>query len=137
MLLYGVLVAILVGCTVYVLLPLKLKLYYILDNAHLATEHPEGTFGGMTCPHDDSELTQIVLINYRPDVKDAAWRFAFYCVTEDIFWICDYPGGIGEASWYGPFKAHLRWTNLLAICGATISGTALVLIVFRKTRHKR
>ena len=137
MLLYGALVAILIGCTVYVLLPLKVKLYYTLDDAHLATEQPKGTFANMTCPYDDSQLTEIVIINYSPNVVDAAWRSAFYCVTEDIFWIHDYPGGISQASWYGPFKGHLKWTNSLAICGAAISGMALLLIAFTKTWHKR
>jgi len=56
--------------------------------------------------------------------------------VEDIFWIHDYPGGIGEARWYGPFKGHLKWTNSLTICGATISGIALVLIALRKTLYK-
>lgn len=136
MLLYGALVAILVGCTVYVLLPIKLKLSYILDDAHLTTEQPEGTFGNMTCPHDGSELAQIVIIHY-PDAVDAPWRSAYYCGAEDIFWIYDYRGGIGKASWYGPFKAYLRWTNSLTICGAAISGIALVITAFRKTRDKQ
>ena len=136
-LLYGALVATLIGCTVYVLLPFKLKLSYILDDAHLATELPEGTFANMICPNDGSELTQTAIIRYSSDVTDAPWRFAYYCGVEDIFWICNYPGGIGEARWYGPFNAYVKWTNLLAICGAAISGTALLLIALRKTQHKR
>jgi len=134
-LLYGVLVAILVGCTLYVLLPSKLKLYYILDNAHLATERPDGTFRSMLCPHDDSELAQIAIIHHS-NIVDAPWRYAFYCEIEDIFWINNYQGGISEARWYGPFKGHLKWTNSLTICGSTLSGIALVLIVLKKTLYK-
>ena len=90
----------------------------------------------MTCPHDRSELTQIVLIYY-PDVVDAPWRAAYYCKLEDLFWIYDYRGGIDKISWYEPFKGYLRWTNPLMICGAAISGMALILIAFKKIRHKR
>jgi len=136
MLLYGALVATLVGCTVYVLLPPKLKLYYILDDAHLATEPPEGTFVNMTCPHDGSELAQIVIIHYL-NGADLPWRSAYYCEVEDIFWICDYRGGIDKISWYGAFKGYLGWTNSLTMCGAVISGIALVVIAFKKTRHKQ
>lgn len=135
-LLYGALTAALIGCTVYVLLPFKLKLSYILDDAHLATELPKGTFARMICPNDGSELTQTVIIHSFSDVRDAAWRVVYYCGVEDIFWICNYPGGIGEARWYGPFNAYLRWTNLSAICSAALSGTALVLIALRKTFYK-
>lgn len=88
---------------VYLILPRTLKLAYVLDSAHLATTHPEGTFANMTCPYDGSTLTQIVII--QGEGADAGWRAAFICETEGIFWIVEYRGGVDKISWYGPFGA--------------------------------
>jgi len=85
-LLYGILIIIIVVCMVYLLLPPLLKLSYVLDDAHLASIHPEGVFPSFTCPLDGSELRQMVIISR--SVLNVAWeRSAFYCEVEDIFWI--------------------------------------------------
>jgi hypothetical protein len=117
----------LTACVVYLILPLSLKLVYVLDVAHLAVILPEGTFANMTCPYDGSTLTRIVII--QEEGADFPWRAAYVCETESIFWIADYRGAVGKIPWYGPFETSWNKTNLLATIGAVISGTFLIAVL--------
>jgi len=129
-LLYGTLAIILVISTAYLLLPPQLKLSYVVDDAHLAEVEPQGTWSNMTCPQCGSQLERIV-IDPDSQMPDDAWRYAYYCRREDIFWIADCPG-FYFAGWYGPFDAHLRLTNTVAIGLVIVSGVALILLAIRE-----
>lgn len=130
-LLYGILTVVLVVSMAYLLLPPRLKLSYVIDEAHLAKTEPQGTWSNMTCPQCGSQLEEIVIIPADPQIMDKPWRVACYCRQEDIFWVYDFPGGISYSRWYGPFDAHLRLTNAVAISIVIISGVALVLLAIR------
>ena len=91
-LLYGIPAVVLVISTAYLLLPPQLKLFYVLDDAHLAEAEPQGTFSNMTCPQCGSQLESIVIDPQDPQAIDEPWRTAVYCTQEDIFWVEDMPG---------------------------------------------
>lgn len=126
-LLYGVLTAALVIYMAYLLFPPQRKLFYIIDDDHFTEAQPQGTWSNMTCPQCGSQLEQIVIDPADPQKCDDSWRFAYYCREEDLFWVADMPG-IFFAGWYGPFDAHLRLTNAIAIFILISSGAALVLL---------
>jgi hypothetical protein len=84
MLLYSTFITFLFLSMVYPLLPSRLKLSYLIDNTHVAEKEPQGTWLNMTCPQCKSPLEKIVI--YNSEHTDAAWRFAFYCRRDDIFW---------------------------------------------------
>ncbi len=128
-LLYGIPTLALVISTVYLLLPSQLKLSYVLDDVYLAETEPQGTWSNLTCPQCGSQLEEIGI---RPSHKvDEAWRYVYYCRQEDIFWVWDFPGGIGSPSWYGPFNAHWKLTNAVAFTIVIICGVAIVLLAIR------
>jgi len=127
--LYGTPAIVLVISTVYLLLPPQLKLSYVLDDIHLAETEPQGTWSNLTCPQCGSQLEEIGI---KPSHKvDAAWRYAYYCRQEDVFWVFDFLGGIGYARWYGPFNAHWKLTNTVAFTIVVISGVAIVVLTIR------
>jgi hypothetical protein len=128
-LLYGTLTAFLVFSIVYLILPPQLKLSYLIGYPHLAKAEPQGTWVNMTCPQCEFQLEGIVI--YTSQHIDAPWRVAFYCRHEDIFWIYDFPGGIGYARWYGPFKAYWKITSTAAISVTIISGVTIVSMIIR------
>jgi hypothetical protein len=134
MLLVTVLGGILVACIGYLVLPRSLKLVYVLDSAHAATTHPDGISANTTCPRDGSTLTRIVLVD-EEDGPDAAWRVAFVCETECVFWVFDCWGGVGKAAWYGPFDETWDETNGIAALVAALSGIALFVVLVR-TVHR-
>ena len=117
--------------TVYLLFPHQLKLSYVIDDAHLSEVDLQGTWSNMTCPQCGSQLEGIVIDPDDPQMIDEAWRFAYYCRQEDIFWVCNFPGGISSPRWYGPFNAYWKSTNPVAISIVIISGVALVLLAIR------
>lgn len=128
--LYGILTAVLVFSTVYLLLPPQTKLSYVLDDAHLAEAEPQGTWSNMTCPQCGSKLERIVIDPADPQIMDEPWRYAAYCRQEDIFWVAEMPG-FYFAGWYGPFNAHWKLTNAVAFTIVIICGVAIVLLVIR------
>ena len=131
MLLYGILAAVLVISTAYLLLPPQLKLFYVLDDAHLAEAKPQGIGSNMTCPQCGSQLERIVIDPSDPRMADEPWRYAYYCREEDVFWVADMPG-LYFAGWYGPFDAHLfGLRNTVAMYLVIISGVALILLAIR------
>jgi hypothetical protein len=129
-LLYGTLAAFLVLSVVYLLLPSRLKLSYVIDSVHVAKMEPQGTWVSMTCPQCGSQLERIVI--YTSEYTDAAWRFAFYCGQEDVFWVYDFPGGTSESRVYGPFNAYWKITDAAAIGIIIICSVTLVLMIARK-----
>jgi hypothetical protein len=129
MLFYGTFTTFIVLSTVYLLLPSQLKLSYIIDNTHIAKIEPQGTWLNMTCPQCKSKLEKIGI--YTSEDTDAAWRVAFYCRQDDIFWVYDFPGGISESRWYGPFSAYWKITDTAAIGIIIISSVIIVLMVTR------
>jgi hypothetical protein len=128
-LLYGALTVFLVLSMVYVLLPARLKLFYVIDDTYIAKVGPQGTLVNMTCPLCKSQLEEIVI--YTSQHIDGGWRYAFYCRQEDIFWVYDFAGGISYPTWYGPFSAYWKITDTAAISIAIISSVILVLMVTR------
>jgi len=89
----------------------------------------------MTCPQCKSPLEKIVI--YTSEHTDAAWRFAFYCRQDDIFWVYDFPGGISESRWYGPFNAYWKITNATDIGIIIISCLIIVVMVNRDKRYMK
>ena len=78
---------------------------YILEEADKITDSekkPRGTWSDLKSPNDDSELEEITIDPYDPEIDDEPWRLAAYSNNENIFWIADMPGFI--LSWYGPFE---------------------------------
>lgn len=133
---YGIVTAVLVISTAYLLLPPQLKLSYVLDDAHLAEVEPQGTWRNMTCPQCESQLEEIVMLRSDTPIQklDSPWRYACYCRYEDIFWVFDFPGGVSFPRWYGPFNAYWKLTNIVASSLVTISCVALVLLVTKEKR---
>jgi len=129
MLLYSTFITLLVLSTVYLLLPPQLKLSYIIDDTHIVKIEPKGTWLNITCPQCKSQMEKIVI--YTSEHTDAALRFAFYCRQDDIFWVYDFPGGISESRWYGPFNAYWKITNTTDVCIIIISSFIIVLMVIK------
>jgi hypothetical protein len=136
-LLFGILIAVFASSVVYLVLPPQMKLYYVLDDVHLAKVWPSGTSSNMTCPVCMSKMRQIVIDPDKPLVRDAGWRYAFYCEQDDLFWIVNFPGGISFTQWYGPFNAHWKLANILTISTSIISGTSVVLLALGTIFSKR
>jgi len=128
-LLYGIPTLVLVISTAYLSLPPQLKLFYFLDEAHLAEVEPNGTWLNLTCPVCGSRLEGIVIDP--SDKVDGASRYVYYCANEDAFWVWYFPGGMGYARWYGPFSAYWKLTNAVATGTVIISCVALVLLAVR------
>lgn len=128
--LYGLPSMVLAISAFYLLLPPQLKLSYALHDTHLAETEPEGTWENMTCPQCGSKLEAIVIDPDDPQMQDEPWRFAYYCRQEDMFWIADMPG-FYFAGWYGPFDAHWRLTNTVAVIISIISVIALFLLALK------
>jgi len=129
MLLYGILTAVLVISTAYLLFPPQLKLFYVIDDAHLSEVEPQGTWSNLTCPLCGSQVEEIVI---DPSGKlGDPWRYAYYCRQENVFWVWDFPGGMSSPRWYGPFNAYWKLTNAVAFGIVVISGVALFLLVIR------
>ncbi len=129
--LYGTPAIVLVISTVYLLLPPQLKLSYVLDDIHLVETEPQGTWSNSTCTQCGCKLERMVIDPVDSHISDESWRFAAYCRQEDVFWVYDFPGGIGYARWYGPFNAHWKLTNTVAFTIVVISGVAIVLLAIR------
>lgn len=126
---YGIPITVLVLSTVYLLLPSGLKLSYVLDDAHLTDVIPQVTQSNITCPQCGSQLDSIALISAEKGVIDAAWRVAYFCGQEDVFWVADCPG-LYFAGWYGPFYGRLfELRNIIALSLLILSGAALILLV--------
>jgi len=129
-LLHSVLALVSVISIAFLILPTHLKLYYVLDRAHQAKVKPKGTWLNMTCPQCGRQLEQIVINPDNPLTADEAWRYAYYCRQEGIFWVADCPGWY-FAGWYGPFNSYWKLANTVAIIIVILSGAAFVLSVIR------
>jgi len=136
-LLYGIPALIFVIAIAFLLFPAQLKLFYVLDEVHRARVEPTGTWVNMTCPECGRQLERIVIDPDNPLMADDAWRYAYYCGQEDIFWVADCAGWY-FVGWYGPFNAFWKLTNTTAISIVIISGVTLVLLgVSHKGSMKR
>jgi hypothetical protein len=129
---YVTLASFLVVSVAYLIFPPHLKLVYVLDSSHLARVEPQGNWSSMICPLCGSKLEQIVVDSDEPQTTDEAWRYAYYCKQEDLFWVINFPGGISSAQWYGPFNAYWKLANAVAISISIISGATIFLLAIRR-----
>jgi len=135
--LYGIPAMVLVISTAYLLLPLeqKLRLFCILDDAHLAEEELTQVDGYWVCPQCGLDLTEFVI--YKGiDVGMSV----LYCNSEDIFWIV-HGWGPMKVKFYGPYQGSLwgltNTLNVVALFGVLFSGIALLIPLIHRTLIKR
>lgn len=77
---------------------------FVLDEAHEIQDQekiPQGSWGAMHSPNDNSQLEKIIIDPDNPQIMDEPWMYAYYSPSEEIFWIAQM-GGF-EVKWYGPF----------------------------------
>jgi len=136
-LLYVIPAIVFVISTTYLQLPLegKLRLFCVLDDAHLAEEEPTQMRGYWVCPQCGSNLTEFVIF-----MGIDVGMSVLYCNSEDKFWIVHGYGPM-KVKFYGPYQGSLwRLTNTLnvaALFGVLFSGIALLFPLIHRALIKR
>jgi hypothetical protein len=136
-LLYGIPAIVLVLSTAYLLLPMerKLRLFCVLDDAHLAEEEPIWVQGYWVCPQCGLDVTEFVIYT-GIDVGMSV----LYCNSEDMFWIV-HGWGPMKVKVYGPYQGSLwgltNTLNVVAQFGVLFSGIAILIPPIHRTLIKR
>ena len=136
-LLYGIPAIVLILSTAYLLLPMerKLRLFCVLDDAHLAEEEPMWVQGYWVCPQCGSNLTEIVIYK----MIDAGMS-VLHCNSENMFWIL-HGWGPMKAKVYGSYH-EILWRlpnalNVVAVFGIIFSVIAFLLPLMHRALIER
>jgi len=130
----GILIVFFDISAVYLLLLPQQKLFYFIDDYHLARVEPKGTWSNMTCPLCGLQMEQIVIDSHDPQTADDPWRYAYYCEQEDLFWVADMPGWY-FAGWYGPYNAYWKLTNAIATFIVVVSSVSIIVLTMRTRKQ--
>ncbi|MCW4031433.1 MAG: hypothetical protein NWE80_03620 [Candidatus Bathyarchaeota archaeon] len=138
-LLYGIPAIVLILSTAYLLLPMekKLRLFCVLDDAHLAEEEPIWVQGywRARCPQCGLDLTEFVIYT-----GIDAGMSVLYCNSEDIFWIV-HGWGPMKVKFYGPYQGSLwelaNTLNVVAVFGIIFSVIAFLLPLMHRALIER